>query len=146
METVHSDNLQNSDTLTRVKLKNREIILLGTAHISKDSINEVAEVITKEKPGRVCVEIDATRYKAMTEGQNWESMNISQVLKQRKGFLLLANLTLSSFQRRMGINLGISPGAEMMKAVETAKEENIPFSFCDREVQVTLRRALFSSR
>ena len=137
----NSENSENSDTITRVKLGNREFILLGTAHVSKDSVEEVSQVITRENPGRVCVEIDASRYKSMTDGPNWEKMNISQVLKQKKGFLLLANLTLSSFQRRMGVNLGITPGMEMKAAIETAQKENIPFSFCDREVQVTLRRA-----
>ena len=133
--------MKESDTITPVILGDREIILVGTAHISQDSIEEVKKVITEEKPDHVCVEIDAARYKTMTEGQNWENMKIDKVLKEKKGFLLLANLVLTSFQRKMGKNLGTTPGEDMKAAIEVSKEAGIPFSFSDREIQVTLRRA-----
>ncbi len=132
---------ETSDTITRLTIGGREIILLGTAHVSKESVEEVIRVIRDEAPGRVCVEIDASRYRTMTEGQNWESLNVSQVLRQRRGFLLLANLVLSSFQRRIGKDLGVNPGEEMKAAIATAEELGIPFSFSDREINVTLRRA-----
>ncbi len=132
---------ETSETITSLSIAGREIVLLGTAHVSKESVEEVGRVIRERQPGRVCVEIDAARYRTMTEGQNWSSLNISDVLRQRKGFLLLANLVLSSFQRRIGAGLGVSPGDEMKAAVATAEELGIPFSFVDREVNVTLRRA-----
>lgn len=130
-----------NDTETRIQLENREIILLGTAHISKDSVSEVSTKIVDEKPNTVCVEIDAARYKTMTEGQNWENMNITQILKEKKGFLLVANLVLSSFQKRMGVDVGVMPGEEMMVAIKCAKENNIDFILADRNVHITLRRA-----
>lgn len=130
-----------SDTITKIQLSTKEVILVGTAHISRDSVEEVRKIIHEETPDHVCVEIDQTRYKTMTEGQNWESMKIDRVLKERKGFLLLANLVLSSFQKKMGKNLGVTPGADMKEAVDAAKEAGIPYSFSDREVQITLRRA-----
>ncbi len=129
------------ETTKRLVIGGREIILIGTAHVSKESVDEVSRIIREELPGRVCVEIDNSRYKTMTEGNSWQQLNISEVLRQKKGFLLLANLVLSSFQRRIGSELGVSPGEEMRKAVETAKELGIPFSFSDREIQVTLKRA-----
>ncbi len=132
---------QVSDTETVIELKEKEIILVGTAHISQESVNEVRKIIEERHPDHVCVEIDETRYKTMTEGQNWENMKIDKVLKERKGFLLLANLVLSSFQKKMGKNLGVIPGEDMKEAVEAAKEAGIPFSFADREVQITLKRA-----
>lgn len=132
---------ETSDTITRLIVGGREIILLGTAHVSRESVEEVSRVIREESPGRVCVEIDAARYRTMTEGQNWEALNVSQVLRQRKGFLLLANLVLSSFQRRIGRDLGVNPGEEMKVAIATAEELEIPFSFSDREINITLRRA-----
>jgi pheromone shutdown-related protein TraB len=135
------DNQPISESVTDVQLGNRKVWLIGTAHISKKSIDEVEQVISSVKPGRVCVEIDASRYKAVSEGQNWQNLNIAQVIRQRKGFLLLANLVLSSFQRRMGEELGIKQGAEMLKAIEASEDLGIPYSFADREVQVTLRRA-----
>ncbi len=133
--------MKESDTITRISLGDREVILVGTAHISQGSIDEVKKVIEEEKPDHVCVEIDASRYKSMTEGQNWENMKIDKVLKEGKGFLLLANLVLTSFQRKMGKNLGTTPGEEMKAAIEVSKEAGIPFSFSDREIQVTLSRA-----
>jgi len=72
-------------------------------------------------------------------------MNITKILKQRKGFLLLSNLILASFQRRLGQELGIRPGEDMMAAIIAAKEKNIPFSFCDREIQVTMKRAWYKT-
>jgi pheromone shutdown-related protein TraB len=130
-----------SDTVTRLALGDREFILVGTAHISRESVQEVETIITDEKPDRVCVEIDSSRYKSMTESRNWSSLNIYQVIREKKGFLLLGNLVLSSFQRRLGIDLGIKPGEEMMQAVRTAESLGIPYSFSDREIQITLRRA-----
>ncbi|MCK4542908.1 MAG: TraB/GumN family protein [Spirochaetales bacterium] len=134
-------NMNKTGNMTRVQLGKREILLVGTAHVSRESVDEVEQVILEEKPERICIEIDATRFKTMTEGQDWRSLNIGTVLKQGKGFLLMANLVLTSFQRRMGVNLGTNPGDEMKKAAEIAVREEIPFSFCDREVHVTLRRA-----
>ncbi|MDR1932435.1 MAG: TraB/GumN family protein [Spirochaetales bacterium] len=127
--------------ITRLDLGGREFILVGTAHVSRESVNEVERIITEEKPGRVCVEIDNSRYTSITQKQDWSSLNIYQVMKQKKGFLLLGNLVLASFQRRLGIDLGVKPGEEMMKAIETAQKLGIPFSFSDREIQITLRRA-----
>ena len=70
----------------RIHLADREILLVGTAHVSRESVAEVERVIREEQPDRVCVEIDASRYKNLTEGQNWSSLNISQVLKKGQGF------------------------------------------------------------
>ena len=134
-------DLHVSDTITRVALKNKEFVLIGTAHVSSESAEEVERVIREEKPDHVSVEIDAGRFAAMKKQNSWESMNIGQVLKQGKGFLLLVNLVLTAFQRRMGMNLGISPGDEMKRAVSVCEEEGISFSFADREIQTTLRRA-----
>ena len=130
-----------SETMTRIMAGGKEIVLLGTAHVSRESVNEVAAVMAAESPDRICVEIDEARYRSMSEGQDWSKLNIFQVLKEGKGFLLLANLALSSFQRRLGVDLGVNPGEEMLEAVNRAREAGIPYSFCDREVHVTLRRA-----
>ncbi|MBN1797820.1 MAG: TraB/GumN family protein [Spirochaetales bacterium] len=130
-----------NDTVQTIKLKGKKITLVGTAHVSQASVVEVEEVIRKEKPDCVCVELDATRYKTLTQSNVWKNLDITKVLKERKGFLLLANIVLASFQRRLGLNVGVKPGEEMLKAIEVAKDLNIPCEFCDREVQVTLRRA-----
>ena len=125
----------------RIELGDRTFILVGTAHVSRESITEVASIIETEAPGRVCVELDAGRYRSMTKTSSWESLDIGKVLREGKGFLLLANLALASFQRRLGGEIGVKPGEEMLAAVNTAERLGIPYSLCDREVQTTLRRA-----
>ena len=130
-----------NQSITRVALGEREIILVGTAHVSRESVEEVTRIIAEEKPDRVCVELDEGRYRSMAEGSTWQNLDIGKVLREGKGFLLLANLVLGSFQRRLGSDLGVKPGEEMLAAVNAAKELSIPFSLCDRQIHTTLRRA-----
>ncbi len=130
-----------SDTLTRVRLAGREIVLVGTAHVSRESVDQVRTIIQEEQPDRICVEIDQGRYNSLTQKSRWENLNLVRVIKQGQGFLMLVNLVLNGFQRRLGADLGVSPGEEMMAAISVAQEQEIPFSLCDREIQVTLRRA-----
>jgi pheromone shutdown-related protein TraB len=130
-----------SDAGQDFTLGERKFILIGTAHISQKSIDEVSRVIREEKPGLVCIELDQGRYNSMTEKESWEKLDLIKAFKEGKGFLLLANLVLAGFQRRMGRELGVKPGEEMKTAVETARELGIPYALCDREVQITLRRA-----
>ena len=113
-------------------LDDRQYILIGTAHVSGESILEVRQAITDEKPDLVCVEIDRARYVSLTSGEGWKKLNVVQVLKEKKGFLLLANLILASFQRRLGMDLKIMPGAEMIEAIHVSTRLGIPFSLCDR--------------
>jgi pheromone shutdown-related protein TraB len=127
--------------ISRYRLDERDIIILGTAHVSRESVREVEETIRSETPDRVCIEIDESRYKALSEGSRWKNLKITRIIREKKGFLLFSNLVLAAFQRRLGLDLGIKPGAEMLAAIDAAKKMNIPFSFCDREIQITLKRA-----
>ena len=130
---------------TTVTLGERECILIGTAHVSRDSVDEVTRAIEEEAPDHVCVEIDEARHKSLIEKRSWESLDVYKVIKEKKGFLLLGNLVLSSFQRRMGADLGVTPGEEMLAAWQKAQELGIPTSFVDREIHTTLRRAWSNS-
>ncbi|MEI8094769.1 MAG: TraB/GumN family protein [Spirochaetales bacterium] len=130
-----------SDTVTRLEHNGRTYVLVGTAHVSQASIDEVKAVIEAEKPDQVAVEIDAGRYQSLSNPTNWAQLDIFKVLREGKGFLLLANLALSSFQRKIGEELEVKPGQEMLAAVQTAETLGIPFAFIDRQVQVTLQRA-----
>jgi pheromone shutdown-related protein TraB len=130
-----------NETRMTLQLGGREIILIGTAHVSRESIDEVSRVIREERPDLVCVELDAGRFASITEQENWEKLNVAKIFREGKGFLLMANLVLSGFQRRLGQELGVKPGEEMKTAVSTAEELGIPYALCDREVQTTLRRA-----
>jgi len=129
------------DTVKAVEAGGRRIVLVATAHVSRDSVDEVAAVIASESPDRVCVELDAARWNAMTSPDAYGKTDIVKIIKEGRAFLLLANLALSAFQRRMGEDSGIQPGAEMVAAVKAAEAAGIPHDFCDRDVQTTLRRA-----
>ncbi|MDR0289415.1 MAG: TraB/GumN family protein [Treponema sp.] len=129
-----------SSNNVRLTLDGRDIHLIGTAHVSRESIDEVTAAIREEKPGMVCVELDEGRFASITQ-DNWEQLNVTKVLKEGKGFLLIVNIILSGFQRRLGNALGVKPGEEMIAALNTAKEMNIAHSLCDREIKTTLRRA-----
>ena len=130
-----------NDTRMIIPLGNLEFILIGTAHVSRQSIDEVGKIIREEKPDLICVELDEGRYASITKKESWENLNMVKVFKEGKGFLLMANLVLSGFQRRMGAELGVKPGEEMKAALDIAEELGIPHALCDREIQVTLRRA-----
>lgn len=130
-----------SQTTTTVLLDGREIVIMGTAHVSRESVDEVCAYIAEQSPNHVCVEIDAARYQSLTSGAGWSQLNIYQVLKSRRGFLLLGNLVLSSFQKRIGADLGVRPGEEMRAAIEASQAAGIPYSLCDRDIQTTLKRA-----
>jgi pheromone shutdown-related protein TraB len=135
-----SDTFDNNNRVT-LNLKGREITLIGTAHVSRESINEVDRVIRETNPDMVCVELDQGRYSSISQKENWEQLDVAKVFREGKGFLLIANLVLAGFQRRLGNELGVKPGEEMKTAVETAGALGIPYVFCDREIQTTLRRA-----
>jgi len=133
--------LERTDTLTRVIVDNREILLVGTAHVSRESVEEVKSTIAAELPDRVCVELDERRFKTLREGSNFQNLDIYKVIRTGQGFFLLANLAMSAFQKRIGANLDVKPGEDMRQAVETAIASNIPYTLADRDIQTTLKRA-----
>ena len=127
--------------IKRLEFGEKEIILLGTAHVSKQSIEDVRETIQKEMPDVVCVELDQARYDTLTNPKEWKEIDIIKLLKEGKGFLLLANLALQAFQKKLGLEMGVKPGDEMKAAIEMSKELNLKTALVDRPVQVTLKRA-----
>ena len=130
-----------SDTITRISLDSRRIVLVGTAHVSAESMEEVKRSIEEEAPDHLCVEMDRMRLKNLEENRRWSGTNLKEVIRRRQGFMLMANLALASFQRRIGADTGVPPGAEMHSAVNMARERNIPFTCADRSIQITLTRA-----
>ena len=130
-----------SDTTRILELAGRRIVLIGTAHVSRESVDEAVAAIANEQPDMVCVELDENRWRSMTSPDAWEKTDIIKIIKDGKAFLLLATLALSAFQKRMGMDSGVKPGEEMIAAVRAAEAAGIPYAFCDRDVQTTLRRA-----
>jgi pheromone shutdown-related protein TraB len=118
----------------------RLIHIVATAHVSKKSIEEVRAVIREIKPDTVCVELDRMRYDALTDDTHWRKLDLFAILRERRTLSLLASLTLQGYQKRIGERLGTRPGAELLAAVETAREVGAEVVLADRDVQVTLRR------
>lgn len=144
MEISKTANKSYSEDVHFVNKDGREIIIVGTAHISRQSADLVREVIEKEKPDVVCVELDEKRMKALSEKNRWENLDIRKIIKEKQLSTLIINLVLASYQKKLGEKLGVTPGTELLEAVQTANENNIPVELCDREVRVTLRRAWHS--
>ena len=134
-----SENAQGH--IETVFAQGREFILVGTAHISKESVDEVKRAIQERRPDCVAVELDEQRLTAIKTPDSWKNLDIIQVFKKQQGFVLMANLMLSSFQKRMGRDVGVKPGEEMKAAVEQAEALGIKTAMVDRPIQVTLRRA-----
>lgn len=126
--------------VTELSYEGRQLFLVGTAHVSKHSVEEVRRVIDELKPNTVCVELDKTRHEALVDESRWQRLDVFQVIKEKKVLMLMASLALSAYQRRLGDKLGVKPGAEMVAALEKAKEIGAEVVLADRDIQATLKR------
>ena len=129
-----------SGNVHEILLDEKQILLIGTAHISQSSVDEVNDVIEQEKPDTVCIELCASRHQAMMEKDQWKNMDIFKVVREGKSFLLFANLIMTAFQKRLGSQLGVKPGAEMLAAAQASERVNAELVLADRDVKVTLQR------
>jgi len=118
----------------------KEITLIGTAHISKESADLVSRVIEETKPDTVCVELCQSRYDSLTQKTKWQNTDLLKVIKEKKSFLLLSNLLLASFQRKIGQKLGIRPGEEILQAIRSAEAAGALVHLADRDIRITLSR------
>ncbi len=132
---------QHPDDVAVLHQDDKTILLVGTAHISKQSVDLVEQVINDEQPDTVCIELDDKRYEALSKQKRWENLDLKQVIRKKQLSTLLVNLVLSSYQKKLGTQLGVMPGTELLRAAQVAEENNITVALCDREVRVTLRRA-----
>ncbi len=130
----------NNKNIHQLTFEDKEIILVGTAHVSRQSAELVTRVIEAENPETVCIELCESRYQSMTQKDRWQNMDLLKVIKERKAFLLLSNLMLASFQKRIGQKLGIKPGEEMMKAIEATEKVGARIHLADRDIRTTLSR------
>src|SRR6056297_1966256 len=124
----------------RVNIDDKEIVLLGTAHVSRESAEAAKALIEAEQPDSVCVELCPSRYQSIRQEKQWRETDIVKVIKEKKSFLLLANLMLASFQRRIGDKLGIKPGEEMVRAINAGEAAGAEIILADRDITVTLSR------
>ncbi|MGD6801763.1 TraB/GumN family protein [Rossellomorea aquimaris] len=133
-------SIENEQNITRLHMDGKEFILIGTAHVSKKSAEQVKEVIEREQPDAVCVELDEPRYQSIMDGNKWKEMDIFKVIKEGKASLLLMNLAISSFQKRMAKQFGINAGQEMIQGIHSAKEAGAELVLADRNIQITFAR------
>lgn len=131
--------VDTNDNITRLTIDDKEIIIIGTAHVSRQSAEQVKEVIMLEEPDAVCIELDEQRYQSITDNR-WKDMDIFKVIKEKKATLLLMNLAISSFQKRMAAQFDIKPGQEMIQGIESAQEVGAELVLADRNIQTTFAR------
>lgn len=126
--------------VTELRYGDKEIYLIGTAHVSQKSVEEVERVIQEIRPDTVCVELDEQRHRMLVDQDAWKKLDIFQVIRQKRVLFLLSSLALGAYQRRLGEKLGVRPGAELLAAVKSAEAVGAHVVLADRDIQATLKR------
>ena len=126
---------------------NRELLtIIGTAHVSEESVNEVKDAIYEQHPDIVAIELDRGRYikirNKMRDVEEDNNIQITRIIKENKVGLFLVSTLLGYFQSKIGAEVDVDPGSEMIGAIEACEDLNIPIALIDREINTTLQRAL----
>ena len=126
---------------------NRELLtIIGTAHVSEESVNEVKDAIYEQHPDIVAIELDRGRYikirNKMRDVEEDDNIQITRIIKENKVGLFLVSTLLGYFQSKIGAEVDVDPGSEMIGAIEACEDLNIPIALIDREINTTLQRAL----
>jgi len=132
--------MESGGCVTRVEHGGKDITIVGTAHVSQKSVEEVRRVISETRPDTVCVELDQGRHDSLIDQKRFQKLNLFQVIKQKRVLYLLANLALSAYQKKIGDKIGVRPGAELLAAVQTCREVGAELVLADRDIQATLKR------
>ncbi len=125
---------------TRVALEGKILYIVGTAHVSAQSVQDVRDTVTAVRPDTIAIELCEPRYQGMVKKTAWQETNLFRVVKEGKATFLLAQLAMQSFYRRLGKQLEVEPGAEMMAGVACAKETGARLELIDRRIDITLKR------
>ena len=127
-------------SVTKVELEGKTIYIVGTAHVSAQSVADVRETIAAVQPAAVAIELCPARYQGMVRKDAWQRTNLFQVIRQGKAMFLLAQLIMQSFYRRLGKQLEVEPGAEMLAAAAAAEASGARLELIDRPIDITLKR------
>ena len=130
--------------IERVLRDGVEYVVLGTAHVSRTSMEAVQALLARETFDAVAVELCESRAQGMRDPEAFKQMDLFRVIRQGKAGMVAASLVLSTFQKRLADQYGIEPGAEMKAAMDGADARKVPVWLIDREVGVTLKRAWHS--
>jgi pheromone shutdown-related protein TraB len=118
--------------------------LIGTAHVSRASAEAVAQMAGSPEFDAIAVELCPARYDALKAERKWTDLDLYKIIREGKAGLVMANLALSAYQRRIAEQFGIEPGAEMRAAVVAAASRDVPLQLVDRDLALTLRRSYAS--
>ena len=138
------ESLESKQPIRHVVRDGVEYTIIGTAHVSRASAEAVKELAGSGDFDAIAVELCQARYDALTAERKWTDLDLYKVIRQGKAGLVMANLALSAYQRRIAEQFGIEPGAEMRAAAVAAKERNLPLQLVDRDLAITLRRSYAS--
>ena len=130
-----------SEDVRVVRAGDREIVVIGTAHVSRESVELVRRAIDELRPDAVAIELDPKRFEALSRPERFEALDLREVIRTRQLATLGLNLALAAYQRSLGVALGVKPGAELLEAARAAERAGISVALCDRDVRITLRRA-----
>jgi len=127
--------------IERVQRDGVEYVVLGTAHVSRSSMEAVDALLASEHFDAVAVELCDSRAQSMRDPEAFRQLDLFKVIRQGKAGMVAASLVLSTFQKRLADQSGIQPGAEMKAAMDGAEQRGLPLWLIDREVGTTLKRA-----
>jgi pheromone shutdown-related protein TraB len=127
-------------------MKRECLKIIGTAHVSKESVEEVKDAIYEQNPDVVAIELDYNRYVRLMQEKNSikQEKNISaaEIIKGKQLGLFLTSGILSFFQSKIGAELDVKPGSEMIAAIDAGNDIGAKISLIDRDINVTLKRAI----
>ena len=127
-------------------MKRECLTIIGTAHVSEESVNEVKDAIYEQQPDVVAIELDRGRYTKLKQQmmgiETDDTISVTQIIKENKVGLFFTSTLLGYFQSKIGEDVDVAPGSEMIGAIEASEDLEIPIALIDRDVNVTLQRAL----
>ena len=123
-----------------INYQNKTLYLIKTAHVSKNSVEDVKRIIDEIKPDAICIELDKERKETLLNKEGWRNTDITKVIKEHKVGFLLVNVILSSFQKRMAAKMDTQSGGEMLEGIKKAEELKVPLILADRNIKTTFKR------
>ena len=129
-----------NENILKIDYLDKEIYIVKTAHISKNSVQDVLDCYEEVKPDTICIELDQKRYESIVNKDKWRNTDIIKIIKDKQVTFLLVNTILASFQRRMANNIDSKSGGEMLTGINLAKDNNLNLVLADREVKTTFSR------
>jgi len=135
-----------NESICRLDVDGKKIVLVGTAHVSQESVDLVEKTIDEEKPDTVCVELCQSRYDAVINKSQWQETDIFKIIREKRTLLLLSQLLMASIQKKIAERFNIMPGQEMFRAVSAAEKAGARIVMADRDIRTTLIRTWRSMR